>query len=96
MGVAQFTVFIFLKTILDFSEKREEASTRAGPIGVPADGANLPRALKPRIRALGGDALRASPAGQPISDSQNVQIGPFGSGPGQKRPPVRPQKGFAA
>jgi hypothetical protein len=27
--------------------------------------------------------VRASPAGRPISDSQNVRIGPFGSGHGQ-------------
>jgi hypothetical protein len=32
-------------------KKREEAPTRAGPIGVPAGGANLPRALKRRIGA---------------------------------------------
>jgi hypothetical protein len=34
-------------------------------------------------------SVRASPAGRPISDSQSVRIGPFGSDPGQKRPPVR-------
>jgi hypothetical protein len=46
--------------------------------------------LTPRAASPGASALRASPAGRPISDSQSVRIGPFGSDSEQKRPPVRP------
>jgi hypothetical protein len=61
-----------------------------GPIrGISVGVLSASLIVVPLPEEKGFAAIRASSVDGSISDNQNVQIGPFGSGPRQKRPPVR-------